>query len=154
MVGEIDRLIDERKAPRNALRPIPIRADNLFSLDVDDDIWQDIGLNEDDDCTEPPPWLSDENVRKGIRAMLDLDRCSEEEPRLILERRSLQEWFSEEWAIVNSAIDATGELSLSFDCLIFLVKIMQLHVDYSTNSNSVALVYCGYALAGRNLLNH
>ena len=44
--------------------------------------------------------------------MLDLDRCLEEEPWLILERCSLQEWFSEELAIVNSAIEATGELGL------------------------------------------
>ena len=53
--------------------------DKLFSLDVDDDIWQDIGLTETDDSTDPPLWLSDENVRMGIRAMLEMDRCQEEE---------------------------------------------------------------------------
>ena len=29
-----------------AISPVPINQDNLFSLDVDDDIWQDIGLDE------------------------------------------------------------------------------------------------------------
>ena len=90
LIGKIHCLIDEWRDLWKALCPIPINTDNLFSLDVDDDIWQDIGLNEDDKSTTPPPWLSDENIQKGIRAMLDLDHYLEEEPQLILEQRSLQ----------------------------------------------------------------
>lgn len=82
--------------------------EKLFSLDVDDDIWQDIGLTETDGSTDPPLWLCNEQVRAGIKAMLEMDRCLEEEPRLQLEHQSLQEWFAEEWAIVKRAIDATG----------------------------------------------
>ena len=82
--------------------------DKLFCLDVDDDIWQDIGLTEIDGPADPPLWLCDEDVQSGIRAMLEMDRCQEEEPRLLLERKSLQEWFAEEWAIVKMAIEVSG----------------------------------------------
>ena len=74
-------------------------------MDVDDDIWQDIGLAETDGSTDPPLWLCDEDIRTGIKAMLELDRCLEEEPRLLMERRSLQEWFAEEWIVVKWAMD-------------------------------------------------
>ena len=44
----------------------------LFALDVDDIIWQDVGLN-DENWEDPPHWLCDADVRSGILAMLDLD---------------------------------------------------------------------------------
>ena len=81
---------------------------NLFALDVDDDIWQDVGLDESDVSTVPPPWLCDENVRNRIKAMLERNRCVEEEYRLLIERCSLQQWFAEEWKIVNEAITGAG----------------------------------------------
>ena len=62
------------------MRPTHIHMDKLFSLDVDDDIWQDIGLTETDESTDPPLWLCNEDVRTGIKVMLELDRCLEEEP--------------------------------------------------------------------------
>lgn len=113
LVKQINGLIDEWKPPRNALHPIPIDTDNLFALDIDDDIWQDIGLLESDDgSTEPPPWLCDDDVRSGIKAMLEQDWCPEEESRLVVERRSLQEWFAEEWKIINIALDAASGRSM------------------------------------------
>ncbi|KAJ7757218.1 hypothetical protein DFH07DRAFT_772928 [Mycena maculata] len=54
-------------------------------LDVDDGIWQDVGLEDDNDersgrsAGEPPLWLSDEKV-----------------------------WFAEEWIVVNRAIQDEG----------------------------------------------
>ncbi|KAK7438566.1 hypothetical protein VKT23_017901 [Stygiomarasmius scandens] len=96
-----------RKAPRNAIAPQPIDVSKLFNLDVDDEIWQDIGLNYDeasDQDTSPPPWLADEKMRKGIRAMLELDRCEEEEERLGVERKAMRTWFEEEWEVVVTTI--------------------------------------------------
>ena len=78
--------------------------DGLFNLDVDDEIWQDIGLEEADSAA-PPRWRSDDTVRAGIKALLELDRCREEEQCLLHEQRALQVWFSEEWAVVKKAID-------------------------------------------------
>ena len=56
----------------------------------------------------PPAWLCNEKVRSGIKAMLELDRCEEEDIRLRKERCALQVWFAEEWGIVNLAIDQAG----------------------------------------------
>jgi len=70
-----------------------------------------VGLNNDG-SEEPPRWLCDTNVRSGILAMLDLDRCEEEELRLRHERRAMQEWFSEEWDMVNTAYRNTGRSKL------------------------------------------
>jgi hypothetical protein len=51
-----------------------------------------------------PRWLGDENVRDGIKALLELDRCCEEETRLCKERCALQEWMMEEWTCVDATI--------------------------------------------------
>ncbi|THU86821.1 hypothetical protein K435DRAFT_682930 [Dendrothele bispora CBS 962.96] len=109
LVGEMRDLIITRKAPRNAVAPDTIDTKNLFSLDVDDAIWQDIGLTYDEGPSdEPPPWLADENIRKGIRSMLEVDRCDEEDERLGVEMRSLQEWFKEKWEVVERKLEETG----------------------------------------------
>ena len=50
----------------------------LFALDIDDAIWQDVGL-AGEDLMDPPLWMCDEDVRRGIKALLELDRCLEEE---------------------------------------------------------------------------
>ncbi|KAJ7679817.1 hypothetical protein B0H17DRAFT_1206333 [Mycena rosella] len=106
LCGEIAKLIQDGQAPRGAIAPNPMPAKGIWQLDVDDGIWEDIGLDDDDveAATEPPPWLCDEQVRSGIKAMLELDRCDEEDVRLKKETCSLREWFPEEWATVNLAI--------------------------------------------------
>ena len=74
-------------------------------MDIDDDIWQDVGLtDENDENVEIPAWLGDEYVRKGIKSLLDLDRCMEERRRLISECISMRQWMCEEWVIVTSAV--------------------------------------------------
>ncbi|KAF9509176.1 hypothetical protein BS47DRAFT_1301812 [Hydnum rufescens UP504] len=50
--------------PHNAVIPPPIEIKGLFSLDVDNDIWQDIGLADDEFGGQVPPWLGDEDVQK------------------------------------------------------------------------------------------
>ncbi|KAF8078230.1 hypothetical protein FPV67DRAFT_1403470 [Lyophyllum atratum] len=96
------QMIKDKKAPRGAQCPPKIATKGLFALDVDDSIWQDVGLDDDEDPeVEPPLWLSNDSVRSSIKAMLERDRCLEEQARLRHECRSLRQWFSEEWAIVN-----------------------------------------------------
>ncbi|KAI6156246.1 hypothetical protein EDD17DRAFT_1779699 [Pisolithus thermaeus] len=68
-----------------------------FQLDVDSDIWQDVGLGEGHPDT--PCWLADEAV----------DHCNEEERRLSRERSILQEWFALEWCLVQVALAKAGE---------------------------------------------
>ncbi|KAJ7659679.1 hypothetical protein DFH06DRAFT_1269126 [Mycena polygramma] len=109
LCAEMERLIKNHKAPRNALPTEPIAPKSVWGLDVDDEIWQDIGLDDTYDEQEPPLWLKSEAVRDGIKAMLQLDRCLEEEPRLFHECRALRYWLSEEWDAVALAKDVARE---------------------------------------------
>jgi hypothetical protein len=104
---QLKSLINQKKAPLGAILPIEIPREGIFKLDVDDDIWQDIGLN-DEQHSSAPLWLTNENVRQGIKSMLQLDRCEEEEVRLLRERHALQEWMKEEWKIVQRAKHNAG----------------------------------------------
>ncbi|KAJ7194705.1 hypothetical protein GGX14DRAFT_678291 [Mycena pura] len=99
--AELSKIVKDGHAPAGSIAPRPIKPKQLWQLDVDDDIWQDIGLDDDDDVRtkEPPLWLCDERVRSGIKAVLELDRCDEEDYRLITERCSMQVWFAEEWEV-------------------------------------------------------
>ncbi|KAJ8583964.1 hypothetical protein M405DRAFT_916184 [Rhizopogon salebrosus TDB-379] len=92
--------------PSSAIPPHCVPHDGIFQLDVDNDIWQDIGL--DDTTVNPPAWLSDEGVRNGIRLQLEVDRCLEEEARLMLERSVMQEWMLAEWEGIQDALTNAG----------------------------------------------
>ncbi|KAK7434118.1 hypothetical protein VKT23_020366 [Stygiomarasmius scandens] len=111
LCDEIDDLIHRGKAPAHSVSPRKIDKSSLFNLDTDEDLWQDIGLTDGENDV-PPPWMVDEKVRKGIRAMLELDRCKEEGARLQIQRQSLQEWFTEEWRIVIRALEAADNAGL------------------------------------------
>ncbi|KAF9231180.1 hypothetical protein BU15DRAFT_68549 [Melanogaster broomeanus] len=99
LCGILATLIRQHKAVRGAVVPHPISRDGLYELDVDDDIWQDVGL-VDDDNVDPPPWLADEDVCEGIKYLLERDWCLEEEDRVAHERCHLQEWLKAEWNTV------------------------------------------------------
>jgi hypothetical protein len=111
---QLSTLIRRRKAPTGAVPPREIIREGLFMLDVDDEIWQDAGL--DDDFEQPPMWLSNEGVRQGIRYLLERDRCQEEEVRLSRERRALQEWLQEEWQVNQIARRHGSEFNLRNYC--------------------------------------
>lgn len=117
--------IKEHKAPSNAVVPRSIPMDNLFNLDVDDAIWDDIGLGDSDNLAEVPLWLSDEQVRTGIRGILLWDRCNEELTRLKRELSVLGEWFREEWETVVLAMSTTKGMKL------FLGIIFNRYIDSS-----------------------
>ena len=72
LCADLSQLIKAKKAPRGAVVPLEIKQEGLFKLDVDDDIWQDIGLTDDvDNLQGIPDWLGDERVRDGIKALLE-----------------------------------------------------------------------------------
>jgi hypothetical protein len=110
---ELEALIRARKAPRGSVAPLPLARESLFKLEIDDPIWNDAGLYEPDSDGTVPPWLGNENVRKGIQAWLMVERCNEEIMRLKDECCSLQTWFQSEWAVlINSKSHLQGNLLL------------------------------------------
>ncbi|KAJ7802452.1 hypothetical protein B0H13DRAFT_2244742 [Mycena leptocephala] len=111
LCAQIAKIIEDGQAPPGSIAPVEIPPKGLWQLDVDDTIFQDVGLDEDDNATastEPPLWLCDEQVRAGIKAVLALDRCDEEDARLLRETCSLRVWFAEEWKMVQRALLDTG----------------------------------------------
>lgn len=101
-------LICQGKAPHGSIAPLPISKDELFKLDVDDDVWQNVGL-EDSINGLSPAWLAEERVRSGIKYLLELRHCEEEETCLLRERKALTEWFTEEWSWLQNAKVAAGK---------------------------------------------
>ncbi|KAG6906264.1 hypothetical protein DXG01_014925 [Tephrocybe rancida] len=99
----MQQLFNKGKAPCGAICPKQLELKGIFDLDVNDTIWEDIRLEEGTPAA-PPPWLADENVCAGIKALLERDCCLEEEVRLRQECRSMRVWLSEEWRIVNLAL--------------------------------------------------
>ncbi|OJA19860.1 hypothetical protein AZE42_12178 [Rhizopogon vesiculosus] len=91
------------RAPPSAVPPHIIPCDGIFLLDVDDNIWQDVGL--DDERLDPPAWLSDEAVRNGICLQLEVDQCVEEEAQLMQEQAVIQEWMLAEWESMQAALN-------------------------------------------------
>ena len=69
---QLANLIANGQAPPGSVVPQSIQRDGLFRLDVDDDIWQDVGLDDEYDGGIPL-WLGDEGVRLGIQALLQHD---------------------------------------------------------------------------------
>ena len=111
LCDELKHMIKGHKAPRGAVAPLSIDSDGLYQLDVDDDIWQDIGLSDEfDGSMVVPNWLGNEMVHTGIKSLLEFQRCEEEERRLLHERLAIQEWMQEEWYVLEAAFGETGDV--------------------------------------------
>ncbi|KAF9503565.1 hypothetical protein BS47DRAFT_1263744, partial [Hydnum rufescens UP504] len=70
----------------------------LFGLDVNNDIWQDIGLANDEFDGTVPPWLGDEDVQNGIQLMQEVVNCHGKLYLCNRESYLLQQWFEDESA--------------------------------------------------------
>jgi hypothetical protein len=123
--SQIHRLIDQGDAPLGAQVPNKIEKESLFKLDVDDEIWQDINVDNLDGSV--PAWLGDNNIRDGIRVLLQHDRCVEEEMRIVREVHTLREWMQEEWVSIQNCIHISG--------MFFLLINLRHSSGYSTGSN-------------------
>jgi hypothetical protein len=95
LCADLSALIRQHHSPANAIPPNPISPTGIFDLDIDADIWEDIGLN--DVMPESPDWLADEDTRAAIRLLLEIDQCNEEESCVKVECCALQEWAMREW---------------------------------------------------------
>ncbi|KAJ3713997.1 hypothetical protein DFJ43DRAFT_1134907 [Lentinula guzmanii] len=113
------------RAPPNAKVPKEIEMKELFTLDVDDSIWDDNGLDDNDDVVNPPLWLADEQVRTGIRGILLRDRADESLSRLRYEIHQLAEWYAEEWVVVSRAISEIKAENLAEPDLLYQMHLKQ-----------------------------
>ncbi|KAJ7780424.1 hypothetical protein B0H14DRAFT_2233156, partial [Mycena olivaceomarginata] len=76
---QIAKLIRDGQAPSGSMAPTSIPPKRLWQVDIDDAVFQDMGLdNRDNDNSQPLPWLCDKNMHAGIKALLELERCDEE----------------------------------------------------------------------------
>ncbi|KAF7970090.1 hypothetical protein HWV62_25014 [Athelia sp. TMB] len=125
------------QVPPGAVAPEKSPEGGLWALDVDDSIWQDVGLDELSEGA-PPPWLSDEDTRAGIRAMLNYDRACEEEARVFRERVALQDWLIEVWAVVQKAKQQNQGMYICSYVFLFIkpVEIDDIDMLYHLESRS------------------
>ncbi|KAG6904616.1 hypothetical protein DXG01_008617, partial [Tephrocybe rancida] len=123
------------KALRGAICPKQLELKGIFDLDVDDTIWEDIGL-EEGMLAAPPPWLADEDMCAGIKALLERDCCIEEEVRLRYECRSMHVWLSEEWRIVNLAL-GTDDQSLVYHLRLWRSSLLRLCSQWQLSVHSL-----------------
>ncbi|KAF9503661.1 hypothetical protein BS47DRAFT_1369368 [Hydnum rufescens UP504] len=94
---------------KNAIIPPPIDMKGLFGLDVNNDIWQDIGLTDDEFDGTVPPWLGDEDIQNGIWLMQEVVNCCDKLYLCDQESYSLQQWFEDKSAALMAASNACQE---------------------------------------------
>ncbi|KAJ7576307.1 hypothetical protein C8J56DRAFT_1007514 [Mycena floridula] len=124
LVTKMEMLVQNGEAPGQVVIPAPVDKEGLFSLDIADGIWDDVGLSDELDGVEALPlWLSDDKVRRGIKFLLEWDRCTEEREHLQKEMKTLQIWMRREWERVESFIAHMA--SLERKCLLELCGIWQ-----------------------------
>ncbi|KAG1857793.1 hypothetical protein F4604DRAFT_1931288 [Suillus subluteus] len=128
LCGKLIDLIRRGEAPAGAIAPHSISPTGIFQLDVDDDIWQHVGLDGND--MAPPAWLADENMRAAIKFQLEVDRCNEEGARIMREHCVLQEWTMAEWDALQEAhthADENEDLCFHFDLHARLLSGLVVH---------------------------
>jgi hypothetical protein len=78
--------------PRYRMETIPATIDlkRTFAVDVFSQLWDDRGLIAGEGGVDR--WKVDEDVKEGIRLVLELDRCQEERERLDMEVSRLGAW--------------------------------------------------------------
>jgi len=99
-----DTLITLSDPAANIPLPRHLKTD-LTHLRDDPYLMEDVWVHPSTQAA--PPWLTDTKIRKGIRAMLKVDRCTEEYRRLGFEADNLSRWFGRELAAIELAIETT-----------------------------------------------
>ncbi|EJD40664.1 hypothetical protein AURDEDRAFT_69821 [Auricularia subglabra TFB-10046 SS5] len=117
-VRSFNKLVDEmallakqgKKPPGRSPLPRKLDTKKLFKLDVDDDIWQeDPGLGPQGEG-DLPRWQTDDDVKRGILAFLQADRCREQMERLDSELIALATWWKERLDAMKALLVGSGAL--------------------------------------------
>ena len=83
----------------------------LATLREDPTLTEDIWIHSVSDA--PPVWLTEVSVHKGIRTMLKIDWCEEEQKRLGFEADRMCAWFRHELATVTAALHSSDSKLIS-----------------------------------------
>jgi hypothetical protein len=83
----------------------------LFNPDANHSMWMDDSLDDDEEH-QPPGYLADPKMQDGILGWLALQRCEEEQPRLLGEMEGLISWMSSRIDAVNQALNICQGLHL------------------------------------------
>ncbi|KAJ7050064.1 hypothetical protein C8F01DRAFT_1068234 [Mycena amicta] len=103
----------QSERPEDCLVPIPRPLPTqLIALRSDYSLQEDIWTTPTDG--RPPRWVTDEDVREGIRALHSYDRCKEEHARLQQECSNMQRWLSHELALCARVVEACPDPSMRF----------------------------------------
>lgn len=97
--------------PKGAIVPPAIKKWTLFSLDVDDAIWNDNSIIDPDDWDgNVPNWLTHEEVHVAIWAHLNILGCEEDLQWSKTECSVMVCFYTKEHKAVSKAMqDATGK---------------------------------------------
>ncbi|KAK0244954.1 hypothetical protein EDD85DRAFT_963291 [Armillaria nabsnona] len=122
-VGELEHLAAEKQIQF----PLPrCLSTDLAHLKNDDDLLQDVWIQTA--ASEVPAWLTDVDVRRGIRAMLQLDRCLEERRRLGREADNLLTWFKRELIALEisfKTVETNSPFIFSLHCRYEQIQALQ-----------------------------
>jgi hypothetical protein len=105
--------VSRKKPTPQAIVPPPINSKGLHKLDIDADIWLDFHVDEEmlvEFGGQIPPWLGNENVRKGICFMQEVVNCHEI-TQCQQELASMQMWFKDEYTVHQYAALYTRGMS-------------------------------------------
>ncbi|KAG6887512.1 hypothetical protein C0992_011981 [Termitomyces sp. T32_za158] len=93
-------------------------------------LMQDVWISRP--MEEAPRWLVDKEVREGIRALLKVDRCTEEQQRLTLEAGNLCRWFSREFAAVELALNNPANASIQIPLQQRRTRLLNLRTQWTS----------------------
>src|SRR5260221_4406836 len=120
--------------PLDKWLPPELKKDGLYSLDVDQDIWQDYDLS---DFEELPKWIIDPTVKDGIPLAQSIQSCCSEKKRCIAEQQNLCQWIYSEIHVTNALYTTSfpKDLDVAFHGL--LLKLHKLAVLLETSRTTL-----------------
>ncbi|KAH6869852.1 hypothetical protein BKA70DRAFT_1490269 [Coprinopsis sp. MPI-PUGE-AT-0042] len=133
LCSDMEKLVRAGKAPKGATAPIPLARESLFSLDVDDPIWDDTGLDDAEGQLDEALWLCNEEVRGGIKALLMVERCEEELARLKTECRALHQWVCEEWSLLIQGLVSIDDENIQYQIGLQLRRLVHLSKSWKAS---------------------
>ncbi|KAJ7054851.1 hypothetical protein C8F01DRAFT_994985 [Mycena amicta] len=135
-VAKIEKLIQQKKVPANTRAPVRLDVDNIFELDIDDSIWLDVGLTDDD--ADIPEALLDPGVRNLIRTLLQKRRAEEELHRLRREHGHLRIHLAAEWEALEATIADCHDAAIAYQLQCQREELLELHIIWKDSLDALS----------------